>query len=167
MDGARPFTIRDFDSFIDDKAINNLHRFAKTVESIFKNELEESVNNRPSTTDRRECQHTISKDIACDVVDDENRYIVYIDMPGVDKSDISVNVNSSSHQLQVKLERRIDDTLTYLRKERKSGCFTKTVTLPKEADVNRVEAKYDNGVLRVFVDKHASNVTDVRNVTVL
>lgn len=166
MEGARPFTIRDFDSFIDDKAINNLHRFAKTVESIFKNELEESANQRPSV-DRREPQNVASKDIACDVVDEDGNYVIYIDIPGVEKKDISVNVNCSSHQLQVKLDRKTDDALTYLRRERKSGCFTKTLTLPKEADLNRVEAKYDNGVLKVYVEKHMNNISDVRNVTVL
>lgn len=161
---ARPFTIQDFDRFIDDKAINNLQRFAKTVENIFTNELQKPVSSVPDNTDSL---HTsCMKGVACDVAVTEESYIIFIDLPGVDKESIVLNVSNSAHQLHMKVERKLMEGLEYIRRERKFGVFSKTMTLPKDANLNSVDAKYENGVLRVTVKKYVGDTTEVRNVTI-
>jgi HSP20 family protein len=161
---ARPFTIQDFDRFIDEKAINNLHRFAKTVENIFTNELQKPVS---SASENVDSVHTsCTKGVGSDVAVTEDSYIIFIDLPGVEKESIVLNVSNSAHQLHMKVERKLIEGLDYIRRERKFGVFTKTLTLPKDANLNSVDAKYENGVLRVTVKKHVGDATEVRNVAI-
>lgn len=162
---TRPFTIQDFDRFIDEKAINNLQRFAKTVENIFTNELQKPVPS--SASDHADNVHTsCMKGVACDVAVTEDSYTIFIDLPGVEKESIVLNVCNSAHQLHMKVERKLLEGLEYIRRERKFGVFTKTMTLPKDANLNNVDAKYENGVLRIIVKKFVGDTTEVRNVAI-
>jgi HSP20 family protein len=45
------------------------------------------------------------------------------------------------------------ERVSYHRKERPEGSFSRTVTLPAEVDAERVEAKYADGVLTIMLPK--------------
>ena len=84
---------------------------------------------------------------------------IYAFAPGLDPSSIQVTVEKSL--LTVSGERRTlkgssqDGIVTYAR-ERFDGPFRRVVTLPEDADPTRVEATYQNGVLKIVVPKSES-----------
>lgn len=104
-----------------------------------------------------------------DLEDRGDRYIVRMDLPGVDKSDISVSLNGqmltvSGKTSTIKDER--DPSGRILRQERRTGQFERVLTLPGPVHAEKMEAKYADGVLTVTVPK-ADTRSEPRRTIVL
>lgn len=148
---TKPFSIDDIDRLIDENAVHNLHRFAKTIENLFKSTDEPKKNVYP-------CPFDLSAT--------DNEYIITFDIPGVSKESIKLHINTQN-QLDVKVNRETNDHLNYLRRHRPCGDFAKIVPLPKDIDSKHVEAKYENGVLIVEVKRSRPDVGYVQNISIL
>jgi len=84
----------------------------------------------------------------------ENGYTVKIDMPGVDKNNISVDV--IGNELRVKGEKKKEKEEKkkgYYYSERSYSGFYRSVLLPEDADPRGVEAEYKDGVLTLRIKK--------------
>ncbi len=90
-----------------------------------------------------------------DLSDEGDKYVVRLDMPGLDKSNIKVNVEGRlltiSGQSESSAEEK--DGNRIIRRERRSGMFHRSITLPGPVVSDKVEAKYENGVLVVSIPK--------------
>jgi len=85
--------------------------------------------------------------------DSENVY-VRSEIPGVILDQLDVSVTGRS--LTVAGERAIPDEkapVRYHRRERESGKFRRQFNLPTDVDSDRVEAKYQHGILMVVLPK--------------
>lgn len=94
---------------------------------------------------------------ACDVEEEQNHYLITLDIPGVQKDQIKLEV--IDNQLTISGERRFEqknktEGLWY--SERRHGKFTRSFTLPAGVDGDKAEAHYQNGTLRVYVPKAES-----------
>ena len=92
---------------------------------------------------------------ALNVWEDENAVHAEADLPGLDPAKIEITVNEGN-QLTVQGERPATEIAgaVWVRQERPFGKFVRAVTLPALVDADRVEAKYENGVLRLTLPKH-------------
>lgn len=89
-----------------------------------------------------------------DVEDSDDAYIVDIELPGVRRDDISIEV--SNGQLSVTGERRERQRVGLLRRStRTTGRFRLQIALPQEIDADAVTAGLDHGMLTVTVPKTA------------
>jgi HSP20 family protein len=77
------------------------------------------------------------------------------ELPGLALEDLEIYV-TGHNQLTLKGERKPPQVEkgTQHRRERTFGKFTRTFTLPFAVDENKVEAHFDNGVLKVHLPKH-------------
>ena len=104
-----------------------------------------------------------------DMNEGKDAYIVRLDMPGLDKSEIDVKVEglllTITGRSESEGESRDDDGKT-LRRERRSGMFQRTVTLPGPAQADKVEARYENGVLTITVPKAPDLPVDPRSIPI-
>ena len=85
---------------------------------------------------------------------DEKGYYLEIDLPGVKKEDIDISVNDGI--LTVTGERKLEkkeEKENYTRIESFFGRFERAFKLPADADLDNVEAKYENGVLKIFIPR--------------
>jgi HSP20 family protein len=101
-------------------------------------------------------RQTYSFNPGYDLKGTDKGYVVTFDMPGMDKSKIDVQVKDGI--LYVSGERSTSEENKgdkMYRQERSFGYFSRAIPLPKDAKPDSVEAKYDNGVLRVNIDKVA------------
>ena len=84
----------------------------------------------------------------------EFAYHIDVDRPGVKKEDIKVDVKDGvltiSGERKFKNEMKEDD---YYKIETSFGKFSRTFSLPEDADVENIEAASDNGVLEVIIPK--------------
>ncbi|MDX4026863.1 Hsp20/alpha crystallin family protein [Aliarcobacter skirrowii] len=90
----------------------------------------------------------------------EFAYHVDVDLPGVKKEDIKVDINKNI--LTISGERKTKDEIKqddYYKVETYFGKFSRSFTLPENADVENIEAKSDNGVLEVVIPKLKDDIT--------
>src|SRR5712672_3435227 len=93
---------------------------------------------------------------AVDVYEDEHKVTLKIEVPGIDEKDIDVRIENNT--LTVHGERKIEKEEkeeNYRRVERQYGSFTRSFTLPSSVDTGQVNARYDNGVLKISLAKKA------------
>jgi HSP20 family protein len=91
---------------------------------------------------------------AVDVAEDDASVTVRYDVPGMDPSNLEVEV--AGNLLIVRGSREdewTDKNRGVRRRERVSGTFARTLTLPDYVDPAHVEAKYDRGTLTVTAPK--------------
>ncbi len=89
-----------------------------------------------------------------DIVEDDKEYLIKAEIPEVQKADLSVKVHDGV--LTVSGERKFEkeeNGKRYHRVERVYGNFSRSFTLPDDADEAKVNAEFKDGVLLVHVGK--------------
>ncbi|HEX7636676.1 MAG TPA: Hsp20/alpha crystallin family protein [Noviherbaspirillum sp.] len=102
-----------------------------------------------------------------DVFEDDQRIVVRLEVPGIDKNDMDVEVQGST--LVVKGEKRFERENSqgrYRVLQCAYGSFRREVRLPSDVLAEQAKASYKNGVLRVELPKAPSAQQHVRTVTV-
>lgn len=88
----------------------------------------------------------------------DNAFHIDVDLPGVKKDDIKVDLQKDvltiSGERKTKEEIKEED---YYKVETSFGKFTRSFTLPDNADVENIEAKTVDGVLEVTIPKLDEN----------
>ncbi|AXH16273.1 Hsp20/alpha crystallin family protein [Malaciobacter mytili] len=86
----------------------------------------------------------------------EFAYHIDVDLPGVKKENIKVDVHKDI--LTISGERKIKEEIKeedYYKVETSFGKFTRSFTLPENADIENIDANYEDGVLEVVIPKLA------------
>lgn len=92
---------------------------------------------------------------AVNLWEDDDAFFLETELPGLELQDLELFVTGQT-QFTIKGERKppaIDKGIAH-RQERGFGKFTRTLTLPFPVDENAVEARLENGVLKVRLPKH-------------
>jgi len=90
---------------------------------------------------------------ACEVEETESYYLMSVDLPGVAKKDINIEVKDN--QLFISGERKSEAKKRGL-SERYYGKFHRVLILPTHVDAEKIEAQYEDGVLTVALPKAES-----------
>ena len=96
----------------------------------------------------------------------EFAYHLDVDLPGVKKEDIKVDVKEG--RLTISGERNFKEEVKeedYYKVETSFGKFTRSFDLPENVDVENIEASCENGVLEVVIPK-LEKVENVKSITV-
>ncbi|OQX58155.1 MAG: heat-shock protein Hsp20 [Helicobacteraceae bacterium 4484_230] len=84
----------------------------------------------------------------------DDAYFVEVDLPGIKKEDITIDVNdnvlSISGEREVKEEHKENE---YYKIESRFGSFERRFTLPEDVDAEKIEASSKDGVLEVKIPK--------------
>ena len=91
---------------------------------------------------------------ATDVSEDANTIQITMELAGVNPED--VRISSEGNVLTIRGEKRQEEeenSERVHRIERSYGMFERTFVLPNTADPDRIEARYENGVLTVSIPK--------------
>lgn len=89
---------------------------------------------------------------AVDIHEDSNAYHLSFDLPGVKPDEIEVTAHNNI--LSVRGARKIaNEDKEQKRSERIYGAFLREFSMPENADLDRIEAKTNNGVLDLVVPK--------------
>jgi HSP20 family protein len=78
-----------------------------------------------------------------------------VDLPGVAKDELQLDIHDQTLTLSARRELKAPEGYAVLRSERPSFAWKRSVTLPGKIDPDRVDARFDNGVLCVRVAKAA------------
>ena len=91
---------------------------------------------------------------AMDLVEADDHFVLKADLPGLGEDDVTIevqdNVLTISGSREAEHERKEQG---WYRLERSYGSFNRSLTLPDGVDADKVEAKFDRGVLQVTIPK--------------
>jgi HSP20 family protein len=91
-----------------------------------------------------------------DLVERESEYVIYVNLPGVDREDISLNVDNRGLTISGELKRtEAQEGESWYRTERPCGVFKRSFRLPETVVSDSVSAEYRNGELTITVPKAA------------
>ena len=93
-----------------------------------------------------------------DVRETKDTYVVSADVPGFKEQDLSVQV--SGQRMTVSGERRaekVEETDTWYLSERSYGNFSRSFTLPDDADMDNAQADLREGVLNLRIPRSGEN----------
>jgi HSP20 family protein len=86
-----------------------------------------------------------------DAYRDGDTFFIDIDLPGVDPASIDVTVDRKVLTIRAERVREQRDGVRYVIAERPTGVTTRQVFLSDSLDTDRLEARYDNGVLTLSI----------------
>lgn len=90
-----------------------------------------------------------------DVQEDENKYLVEAELPGVDKNEVNIEINEGNLNISVKREENInEEKKNYIHKERRYSSMSRSIYL-EDAKSEGIKANLENGVLRIIVPKES------------
>jgi len=91
---------------------------------------------------------------AFEVKETKESFVFKADVPGIKEQDIEVNLAGNRLTISGKRDSEKEDKSdTYYTYERSYGSFTRSFTLPEQADAQHVKAELKNGELTVVVPK--------------
>lgn len=91
-----------------------------------------------------------------DIAEHEDHYKITVEVPGIDKEDIQMEVSDGS--LVITGEKKIeknerDENVNWHRIERSYGAFRRMLDLPDDSDAENIDAKFNNGVLDIKIPR--------------
>lgn len=93
---------------------------------------------------------------ALNVYDQEDTTTLVAECPGIDPKKLELTVLDDTVTLKGERNRESADKEQCHRCERAYGSFSRTITLPDTVDPDSIQAEYNNGVLKVTMDKTAA-----------
>jgi len=97
---------------------------------------------------------------AVDVLETEDAYLIFAELPGVRRDDIQLQVRDRRLELSGRRQ-SLGENRNFLRMERSYGPFRRTFDLGSPLDVDGITAGFEQGVLRVQVPKRRDGATEV------
>ena len=103
-----------------------------------------------------------------DVKATDTGYELEIDVPGIDKENISVQLENGYVTVTAKTEKKNEEGKEnghYIRRERFSGTYSRSFYVGEDVNEEEIKAKYDNGTLKLFVpDKEKQPKVETKKV---
>ena len=94
--------------------------------------------------------------IPIDIVEEDSKLIVSASLPGLKSDDIKVSVDGNVLTVRASASSEGESSENengFLVRERRSGSFARSIRLPKSVDREKIESRYQDGVLHVELPK--------------
>ena len=91
---------------------------------------------------------------SCDIIDEGNQFRVKMNVPGVKKDEINLNVTDNSLEVTAEHKEESEEKKkNYLRKERSHVSYYRTLPMSEDVVSGKVKAKLTDGVLDIILPK--------------
>lgn len=91
-----------------------------------------------------------------DIAEDEKNVYLHAELPGIERENVKISI-SEDRILVLKGEKKREEKVenkNYVRVERNYGSFTRSFALPDNISIEKVDAKFENGVLNMTLPKN-------------
>ena len=105
--------------------------------------------------------------IPVDIKEFDNQYKVKVEVPGIKKEDIDVELNKSYMKISAqKKESNEDKNKKYHKTEFAYGSYSRTIYFPREIDINDAKAELNHGVLSLELPKKKEKEDGVKKIEI-
>ena len=89
-----------------------------------------------------------------DVREKDGRYLIEAELPGVSEKDLKLELKDGLLSLSTeKKEEKKDEDGKWVRRERRESYFSRSFELPEDADGEKIEARFKDGLLTIELPK--------------
>jgi HSP20 family protein len=103
-----------------------------------------------------------------DISEDEKKIYVEAEVPGIKKDDLKISVQDNiltiSGEKKSEVEEKKDKN--FYRSERCYGTFQRSFTLPADINRDKTEAKFEDGILKISIEKSKPKDTNTRTIQI-
>ena len=119
----------------------------RSIENL-RSDMEKAFSSFPSTYAPK------IPEASCDIVDEGNQFRIKMDVPGIQKKDIHLNVTDNSLEISAEHKEESEEKKkNYLKKERSHVSYYRTLPMSEDVISERVKAKLNDGVLDITLPK--------------
>jgi HSP20 family protein len=99
---------------------------------------------------------------AVNVRENERSYTLELAVPGIDKKNLKIDMNDDVLTISYETKNEKDESVNgYKRKEFSFSSFSRSFYLPEDANKEKIEANYKDGVLNVGIPKQEEDKTKI------
>ncbi len=92
--------------------------------------------------------------MAMDIIEQDKEFQILANLPGMKKEDIKISLHDNQLMIEASCnEAKEEKQGTMYRCERYSGSYRRNLLLPDNADISKIAAKMEDGVLRLTIPK--------------
>jgi HSP20 family protein len=105
---------------------------------------------------------------AVNITEQKNEYKVELAVPGMKKDDFKIDVDGNMLTISSEKEESSEEKeKKFTRKEYSYSSFSRSFTLPEEINLDKIEAKYEDGVLRLSLPrKEEAKISSAKHIAV-
>lgn len=104
---------------------------------------------------------------SANVSEEADKFNLELSAPGFEKSDFKIVLNKG--QLTISGEHKVEKEASeknYTRKEYNYGSFQRSFTLPEDVNEEKIDAKYENGILKVVLPKKEGKIQTTKEINI-
>ena len=99
---------------------------------------------------------------AVNIREDEKNYFLDLAIPGIDKKDLKIDINEDVLTISSEVKSENEENRDgYKRKEFSYSSFCRSFYIPENANKEKIEANYKDGVLNVTLPKQEEEKTKI------
>jgi HSP20 family protein len=102
-----------------------------------------------------------------DMKETEKDYQVAVELPGMDEKDIHLALEENTLVIRgEKKQEKEEKEENYYVKEMSYGSFHRSIALPQEVEIDKVNASFNKGILTVFLPKSTKAKNNVKKIDI-
>jgi HSP20 family protein len=102
-------------------------------------------------------------DPAANILEHPESFELDLAAPGLKKDDFRINLENNILTISSdNVDEKVEESKNYTRKEFYFGSFSRSFTLPKTIDLDKINADYENGILKVILPKKEEARLDIK-----
>ncbi len=102
-------------------------------------------------------------DPAANIIEHPESFELNLAAPGLKKEDFKINLDNNILTISSELENeKHEERKNFTRKEFFYGSFSRSFTLPKTINIDKIKAEYENGILTVMLPKKDEAKVDIK-----
>ena len=102
-----------------------------------------------------------------DIGANDKEYTISVEVPGVEQKDVKLEIINNTLTIKgEKKQEKEEKDKDFYRMERSYGSFQRVLSLPEDADQEKISATFKNGVLTVTMPRRALPKTDVKQIEI-
>lgn len=105
---------------------------------------------------------------AVNIIEKDDKFLIELAAPGLRKEDFKINIENGILQIDSESQSEVDEEKdNYTRKEFNYNSFSRSFTLPENASEENIVANYENGVLKLKLQKLKSETSHKKKQIVI
>ena len=124
------------------------------TQPVFTNFFDDFLNKEWSDGGLKNYSRTNTTIPSVNIRENDDNFLIEVAAPGLEKTDFSIEVNQGTLKIssEIKNENQLKEE-SYTRREFSYQSFCRSFSLPLTVDSDKIEAKYDKGILIVTIPK--------------